>query len=197
MRYKLGSAVVVADGVAVTNRHVVEGSDGMKGVMAGGVEFPITRVAISDRRDLAVVAIPCDTGKPIDIGSGVRVGELVYGAGTTFQSTLMSGIVVSTEFEIHHIDIVLPKAGKQDTQGRSVTRGFVFEGDFQDGFSGGPVVNAAGTLVGIHQGKILEFIRGQPAAMHGDGNTYGLAYHIADVLNEVSDIAQPLLSRCR
>ncbi len=197
LHYRLGSAVVVAEGVAVTNRHVVEGNDGMTGVMAGGVEFPITHVLTSDSRDLAVVAIPCGLGRPIDTAGGLRVGDPVYGAGTTFQSTIMSGIVVSTEFDLHHIDIVLSKAGKQDARGRSVTRGFVFEGDFQDGFSGGPIVNAAGALVGIHQGRILEFIRGQPAGMPADGSTYGMAYYIADVLSEVSVIAHPLLRRCQ
>jgi len=180
-----GSAVVIEDGWAVTNRHVVENVNGMQGYMANGRYFTVQNVILSERLDLAVFRIPHDVGKPIPIGARVQKGNRIFSAGTTFSETLLEGVVVAPVFKFHHADIVLWEAPRDHEKGRSVTQGFVYEGDFINGFSGGPVVNADGELVGINQGRLIQVISAETNQSFASDKSYGLAYHVADVSIEV------------
>jgi S1-C subfamily serine protease len=185
LTYRFGSAVVIAKEWAVTNRHVVEGVDGMQGYMAGGIRFPVRDVSMSERLDLAVFKIPPGIGVPAKVGAGVRSGDRIFSAGTTGGTTLLEGVVVTPTFQFHHTDIALRDAPRDGPDGLSITRGFVYEGNFINGFSGGPVVNADGELVGINQGRLLEVLSADEDQSFAPDKSYGLAYHIADVLIEV------------
>src|SRR5690606_20718466 len=83
----LGSGVIVrADGVIVTNNHVVEGGQEITVSLADRREFP-ARLLLSDpRTDLAVLKIEA-TGLPvlpIDTGEDLQVGDLVLAIGDPF-----------------------------------------------------------------------------------------------------------------
>lgn len=183
--HRFGSAVVISDGWAVTNRHVLEGVDGLQGYMSGGICFPIQDVFLSDRLDLAVFRIPPGVGTPAKIGAGVRSRDRIFSAGTTRSATLLEGVVVTPAFKLYHTDIALPDAPRDETKGLSITRGFVYEGNFVAGFSGGPVVNADAELVGINQGRLIEVLSAGANQPFAPDKSYGLAYHITDVLIEV------------
>jgi len=194
---KIGSAVIIEDGIAISNRHLMEKISGMWGYMAGGIEFPIKNVILSDRFDLAVFDIPCGLGKPIKMGKRVKMGDRIFSAGTTFDSTILEGTVVLTDFKLHHVDIKLPNPDHRDSEGRATSQGFVYEGDFRQGFSGGPIVNSKGELVGINQGRVLEFFSAHAELKSESDRTYGIGYHIENVLNEMRKIAPKKLNRCR
>ena len=194
---KIGSAVIIEDGIAISNRHLMEKVSGMRGYMAGGIEFPLKNGILSDRFDLAVFEIPCGVGKPIKIGKRVKMGDRIFSAGTTFDSTILDGTVVLTDFSLHHVDIKLPNPDHRDSEGRAISKGFVYEGDFKQGFSGGPIVNSKGELVGINQGRVLEFFPAHGEMRSESDSTYGIGYHIEDVLDEIRRIAPNKLNRCR
>jgi len=194
---KVGSAVIVADGVAISNRHLMEKVSGMRGYMAEGIEFPLKNVVLSDRFDLAVFEIPCGLGKPIKIGKRIKMRDRIFTAGTTFDLTILEGTVVLTDFSLHHVDVKLPNPDHRDSEGRAISRGFVYEGDFRKGFSGGPIVNSKGELVGINQGNVLEFFSANTEIRSELDRTYGIGYHIENVLNEIRKIAPKKLNRCR
>ena len=194
---KVGSAVIIEDGVAISNRHLMENVSEMRCYMAGGMEFPLKNVILSDRFDLAVFEIPCGLGKPIKIGEKVQKGDSIFSLGTTSDATIFKGYVVLTELILHHLDMRLPNADKRDSKGRSISRGFVYEGKTKIGFSGGPVVNSKWELVGINQGKVLEVYSATPEIKLESGKTYGVGYHIEDVLDEMKRIAPKGLNRCR
>jgi S1-C subfamily serine protease len=182
---RIGSAVIIKDGYAITTRHVVERYDGMKGYMAGGIEFPVTKVILSERLDLALFEIPRGIGKPVKIGERVKKGDGIFGAGTSNGLTLYEGIVRKTDLTIHHVDLELLNPPGRDNKGRPITYGFICEGDFKKGFSGGPVVNSRGEVVGIIQGYATElFSDGIDNDLTTIGN-YGTAYHITDILDEI------------
>lgn len=194
---KAGSAVIIADGVAVSNRHLMENQSEMRCYMAGGIEFPIKNVILSDRFDLAVFDIPCGLGKPIHIGKRVHKGDNILSIGTTFGSTIFKGYVVLTDLRLHHLDMRLPNADNRDSKGRSISHGFVYEGETKIGFSGGPIMNSKWELVGINQGKVYEVYSATPEIKMGSDKTYGVGYHIEDVLDEIRRIAPKKLNRCR
>jgi S1-C subfamily serine protease len=180
-----GSAVVLKDGWAVTNRHVVEGVGNLQGCMSDGHCFPVQGSILSQRLDLAAFRIPKGFGRPVATGARVQKGDTVYSAGTTCGESILDGIVVAPSFKFYHVDIILPEASTKDAQGRSVTNGFAYRGPFVKGFSGGPVVNSKGRLVGINQGKLIQVIAENGDLRISPDQTYGLAYHIADVLAEM------------
>jgi hypothetical protein len=188
---KYGSAVIVAEGYAITSRHVIEGSNQMKGTMAGGIEFHIQEVILSESLDLALFRIPSGVGEPMKIGEKISVGEPVFGVGTSIGSAIYEGVVRKTDFLIHHIDIDLRNPSSRDSKGRPITLGFLCEGDFKKGFSGGPLVNRHGELVGIIQGYSTELYKNSDQIELKMNIAYGTAYHSKDVMDEVKRMMRP------
>src|SRR5687768_16509640 len=96
----LGSGVIVrADGVIVTNAHVVEGGQEITVALADRREFQ-ARILLTDQRtDLAVLKIDVGTERlpvlPIDDSSDTQVGDLVLAIGNPFGvgQTVTNGIV--------------------------------------------------------------------------------------------------------
>ena len=134
----VGSGFIVsADGVVMTNAHVVEGADEVIVTLTDKREFK-ARIIGSDRRtDVAVVKIEAAGLPAVKLGdaSRVRVGEWVMAIGSPFglENTVTAGIV---------------SAKQRDT------------GDYlpfiqtdvaiNPGNSGGPLINMRGEVIGIN-----------------------------------------------
>ena len=97
----LGSGVIVrADGVIVTNNHVVEGGTEITVALADRREFP-ARIMLADARtDLAVLKIDLPAGEKlptltIDESTDSQVGDLVLAIGDPFGvgQTVTNGII--------------------------------------------------------------------------------------------------------
>ncbi|MBU2486410.1 MAG: S1C family serine protease, partial [Alphaproteobacteria bacterium] len=95
----LGSGVIVqADGIVVTNNHVIEGADDVRVALADGREFQ-SRVLLKDERfDLAILQIEGKGPFPIvEFGDTdtTEVGDIVLAIGNPFGvgQTVTSGIV--------------------------------------------------------------------------------------------------------
>jgi Do/DeqQ family serine protease len=97
----LGSGVIVrADGVIVTNNHVVEGGTEITVALADRREFP-ARIMLADARtDLAVLKIDVPAGEKlpvltIDESADSQVGDLVLAIGDPFGvgQTVTNGII--------------------------------------------------------------------------------------------------------
>ncbi|MCF3629393.1 DegQ family serine endoprotease [Thalassospiraceae bacterium LMO-SO8] len=96
----LGSGVIVrADGLIVTNNHVIEGADEIKVVLHDRREYEAKIIGTDDRTDLAVLRLE---GAPADLpvldladSDSVKVGDLVLAIGNPFGvgQTVTSGIV--------------------------------------------------------------------------------------------------------
>ncbi len=185
---RTGSAIIIKNGYAITNRHVVEGAQRVTAHMAGGIKFPISKIFLSKRLDLALLKIPQKTGKPIAIGKRIKTGERVFSAGTTFTSTILEGIVRETEFMIHHQDVNIPEPGLRDDEGRPMILCLIYEGDLKKGFSGGPIVNERGELVGINQGYITGFMNIPKKTWIDESKKYGIGYHMEDISQEIDDM---------
>ncbi|MCD1264749.1 serine protease [Shinella sumterensis] len=138
----LGSGVIVgANGIVVTNNHVIEGASDIKVALADGREYESTVVLKDERIDLAVLKIKGDvkfSTLPLGDSDAVQVGDLVLAIGNPFGvgQTVTSGIV----------------SALARNQVRSGDFGFFIQTDaaINPGNSGGGLVNMNGELIGIN-----------------------------------------------
>ena len=164
----LGSGVVVAQGIVLTNNHVVEGADEITVTTADKHEYTAKTVGTDPKSDLAVLRVEGDRSAltPIAWGrsSALRLGDTVLAIGNPFGvgQTVTMGIVSAV--------------GRADL-------GIVDYEDFiqtdaaiNPGNSGGALVNLRGELVGINT-----------AILSRTGGSMGIGFAIP------SDMAQPIM----
>lgn len=139
----LGSGVILsADGIVVSNFHVVRMATDIRIVLTDRREFSARVLLADEESDLAILKI--DTPDPLpflDLRSSdtVEVGELVLAIGNPFGvgQTVSSGIVSG-----------LARSGRAGGEGR----GYFIQTDapINPGNSGGALVDTAGRLVGVN-----------------------------------------------
>ncbi len=138
----VGSGVIVAaDGVIVTNYHVIDGMTEVKIALADRREFPAEVVLRDPRTDLAVLKIKVPetlAAVPLGDSDALEVGDLVLAIGNPFGvgQTVTSGIVSA---------LARTQVGVSDYQ-------FFIQTDaaINPGNSGGALVDMKGRLVGIN-----------------------------------------------
>ena len=139
----LGSgAIVRADGIIVTNNHVIEGGEQLSVVLADRRELP-ARVLLADARaDLAVLKIDVGTERlpvlPMADREEAEVGDLVLAIGDPFGvgQTVTNGIISA---------LARSDVGITDYS-------FFIQTDapINPGNSGGPLVDMAGNMIGLN-----------------------------------------------
>jgi serine protease Do len=145
----LGSGFFIsADGLALTNNHVVAGAGTTKVHVGGGdEEYSAEILGSSECLDLAVIKVDGAQFPFLGWQKGdITTGEEVYAAGFPLGDpdfTLTKGIV-----------------SKNDTAGRSAWASIdhIIEHDakIRPGNSGGPLVNASGQVVGVNYASVAE-----------------------------------------
>jgi Do/DeqQ family serine protease len=139
----LGSGVIVrADGVIITNHHVIAGGQQLRVVLADRREFPAHVLLDDPRSDLAVLKIDVKAERlpvlPIETRDDVQVGDLVLAIGDPFGvgQTVTNGIV----------------SGLARTEVGASDFGFYIQTDaaINPGNSGGPLVDMDGNLIGVN-----------------------------------------------
>jgi Do/DeqQ family serine protease len=138
----LGSGVIVrADGVIVTNNHVVEGGQEIMVVLADRREFPAKVLRADERADIAVLKIEVgDERLPVlalDDRDDAQVGDLVLAIGDPFGvgQTVTNGIVSA-----------LARSGVVNGDSLYVQT----DAAINPGNSGGALVNMAGDMIGMN-----------------------------------------------
>ena len=139
----LGSGSIVrADGVVLTNHHVIDGATEVMVVTSDRREWPATVLLDDARADLAVLKIdPKGEALPslsIDTSDAPQVGDLVLAIGDPFGvgQTVTNGIVSA---------LARSDVGISDYS-------FFIQTDaaINPGNSGGPLVDMAGNLIGVN-----------------------------------------------
>jgi Do/DeqQ family serine protease len=146
----LGSGVIVrADGIIVTNNHVIEGAQSLKIVMADRREFDAELVLADPRVDLAVLRINAgDERLPTlafaDTQHDTQVGDLVIAIGNPYglEQTVTSGIISA---------LARTEVGVSDYAFFIQTDAAINRGN-----SGGALVDMSGALVGINSAIFSE-----------------------------------------
>jgi S1-C subfamily serine protease len=133
-----------ADGHIVTNAHVVEGAEAATVLFWDGSTYDATIVGTDPSTDLAVleVSAPADQLVPLTLGDSTQltVGEGVVALGSPFglEGTLTSGIVSALNRQM------------TSPNGFTINNSIQTDAAINHGNSGGPLLNAAGEVVGVN-----------------------------------------------
>jgi S1-C subfamily serine protease len=146
----IGSGFIVsADGLIVTNKHVVSDTGvSYKVVTKDGKEFDVKEISRDPTNDIAVIKIDAHGLTPVKLGESgnLKVGQFVIAIGTAlgeFRHTVTTGVISGL--------------------GRGITAGSSFEGFVErlddviqtdaainPGNSGGPLLNANGQVIAVN-----------------------------------------------
>lgn len=141
--------IIAADGLIVTNKHVVSESDATYRVITqDDTSHDVTNIYRDPVNDLAILKINTTGLKPAELGDSdkIRVGQLAIAIGTAlgeFRQTVTTGVISGV--------------------GRGITAGSPFEGYVEEldgviqtdaainpGNSGGPLLNSSGQVIGVN-----------------------------------------------
>ena len=146
----IGSGFIVsADGLIITNKHVVSEPDASyKVITKDNKEYQVTQISRDPANDIAILKIEAAGLKPVELGdsANLKVGQFVIAIGTAlgeFRHTVTTGVISGL--------------------GRGITAGSAFEGYVErlddviqtdaainPGNSGGPLLNSAGQVIGVN-----------------------------------------------
>ncbi len=140
-RNSLGSGFVIdAEGVIVTNNHVVEGADEIVVNFTDGTQLPAEIVGRDEGTDIAVLRV--ESGRPLPAvrfgdSDDVRVGDRVLAIGNPFGlgGSVTEGIVSALSRQLRQIDY----------------EDFIqTDAAINRGNSGGPLFNLDGSVIGVN-----------------------------------------------
>ena len=175
-----GAAIIVSNGVAITNRHMLQEGSWKKGYMFDGTVITPSDIISSDGMDLSIFNIPCNTGAPIAQGNRVKVDEPVRSFGSNRFSNYIEGLVYDVDF------LFLWK--------KKLSDGFIYQASIVPGFSGGPILNEKNELTGINHGYVAYFT--QRHQLIDSKETFAIGLHIEDIIQEINRLAPDRLQRC-
>ncbi len=146
----IGSGFIIrADGVIVTNAHVIGGANKVSVAMRDGTTYDAKVVGIDDNNDLAVVKITAARlpVAPLGTSSDLVVGEWSIAIGNPF------GFVLGNSEPSVSVGVISAVgrnlAGRGDGGGVYVDM-IQTDAAINPGNSGGPLINAMGEVVGVN-----------------------------------------------
>jgi len=144
-----GTGIIVsADGLILTNKHVVQGGDSFTIVTSDNKEFKNAKVIATDpANDIAFMKVDAKELKPAELGDSdqVEVGQSVVAIGNAlgqFQNTVTTGVISGKSRPI--------TASGGDGSAEKLTNLFQTDAAINPGNSGGPLVDIEGRVIGIN-----------------------------------------------
>lgn len=169
-----GSGVIISDdGYAITNNHVVTGSDRVTVKLLDGREFAAAVVGTDSRSDLAVLKIanPANlAAASLGSSADLRVGQMVVAIGSPLgmEGTVTQGIVSSLNRTVDHNGVRYKM--------------IQIDAAINPGNSGGPIFDRSGQVIGIVSMKETS-----TSSEDGTISTEGLGYAIpVDTVKKVA-----------
>lgn len=164
--------IIDANGLVVTNNHVVEGASSVTVTLEDGRAFAAQAVYSDAYSDLAVIKINAQNLPAAKLGdsSSLRVGDWVVAIGNSLGMGISAtkGIVSATGVSV------------TESAGNTLYNLIQTDAAINPGNSGGPLANLAGEVIGINSVKI------------SDVGVEGMGYAIS--IEEALPILQQLIS---
>ncbi|MFA7319710.1 MAG: trypsin-like peptidase domain-containing protein [Parcubacteria group bacterium] len=139
---------ITADGMIVTNRHVVDDSNASYTVVTSDdKKYPAKVLAVDPVGDIAVIKIEGDNFPTLELGDSgtVQVGETVVAIGNSlgqFSNTVSRGIISGLKRNV--------TAGGEIGQAENLTGIIQTDAAINPGNSGGPLLDIDGKVIGIN-----------------------------------------------
>jgi S1-C subfamily serine protease len=139
--------IVSADGLILTNDHVVSGAASLEVTLDDTSQLAATVVATDSTHDLALIKVHAAGLTPVTFGDSslVRVGELAIAIGSplgTFTDSVTQGIVSGTDRTV--------TVGDPTTRNTENLTGLIqTDAAINPGNSGGPLLDVSGSVIGI------------------------------------------------
>ncbi len=150
----IGSGFIVrADGVIVTNAHVIAGATKVVVAMRDGESYDAKVVGVDDMNDLAVLRINAKNlpVAPIGSSSDLAIGEWAIAIGNPYgfllgntEPSVTAGVISATGRNL------VPQRGEGETGGGTYVDMLQTDASINPGNSGGPLVNALGQVIGVN-----------------------------------------------
>ncbi|MFI7597022.1 S1C family serine protease [Actinoplanes sp. NPDC049681] len=178
----IGSGFVASrDGYVITNDHVVEGADNTMSVsFSDGSSAPATLVGRDPESDIAVIKVSKNNLPAVQFGDSdsIAVGDpvLAFGSPLALVNTVTQGIVSALDRTIQAGD----PGGTTRYYAAIQTDAAVNQGN-----SGGPLVDAAGRVVGVN--SVIRSVGGTET----EAGNIGLAFAIP--INQARRIAEDII----
>ncbi len=170
-----GTGIIVsADGLILTNKHVVQGGDSFTIVTSDNKEFKNAKVIATDpANDIAFMKVDAKDLKPAELGDSdqVEVGQSVVAIGNAlgqFQNTVTTGVISGKSRPI--------TASGGDGSAEKLTNLFQTDAAINPGNSGGPLVDIEGRVIGIN------------TAVAGSAENIGFAIPINDAKTSLESV---------
>ena len=183
-RAGLGSGFIMrADGVIVTNAHVVSGATRISIAMRDGASFPARTLGIDEANDLAVLKIDATNlpVAPLGRSDDLLVGEWAIAIGNPYgfllgntEPTVTTGVISGTGRNL---------VGRAEGAGAYVDM-IQTDASINPGNSGGPLVNGLGEVIGVNS-----------SIYSPTGSSVGLGFAIP--INRARRIAEELVATGR
>lgn len=146
-----GTGIVVSkDGYIMTNNHVIDGASDVEIVMSDGTTYDDVTVIgndpLNDVAFLKIEGVDNLTSATLGDSSSVRIGQRVVTIGNAlgqYQNTVTSGIISGTGRPV-------TASSGDGTSTETLTDLIQTDAAINSGNSGGPMVNAAGQVIGIN-----------------------------------------------
>ena len=142
--------IVTADGYILTNKHVIDGATKINVVLDDGTTYENVKLVVTDPlNDIAFLKISDVTDlKPTTLGNSktITVGQQVIAIGNAlgqYQNSVTSGIISGTGRSLTATD-------STGSMSENLTDMIQTDAAINSGNSGGPLLNAAGEVIGIN-----------------------------------------------
>ena len=142
--------IVTADGYILTNKHVIDGATKINVVLDDGTTYENVKLVVTDPlNDIAFLKISDVTDlKPATLGNSktITVGQQVIAIGNAlgqYQNSVTSGIISGTGRSLTATD-------STGSMSENLTDMIQTDAAINSGNSGGPLLNAAGEVIGIN-----------------------------------------------
>lgn len=146
-----GTGIIVsADGLILTNKHVIEDAKTISVVLDDGTSYDNVKIAATDpNNDIAFLRIPNASGlaaATLGDSKTLSVGQQVMAIGNAmglYQNTVTSGVISG-------LGRTVTASDSDGRNSETLTDMIQTDAAINSGNSGGPLVNAAGEVIGVN-----------------------------------------------